>query len=271
MLSLEAAGARPFIKWVGGKRQLLDRIVRYLPARFGTYHEPFVGGGALFFHLEPRHAILADSNERLIRTYRGIRDEPDRVIELLRRYPHEKSFFLEMRTIDIDASESDAEVAAWFIYLNKTAYNGLYRVNRSNVFNVPFGDQKNPNICDADNIRACSQALKGAELEVGDFESVLKRAERGDFVYFDPPYVPLSVTSDFTSYTRDGFDMADQVRLRDVALALKKKQVHVLVSNSSAPAVRELYAEFEQIEVNARRAINCKADGRGEVAELLIR
>ncbi len=271
MLSVETTAARPFVKWVGGKRQLLDRIMRYVPDRFGTYHEPFVGGGALFFHLQPRSAILADSNERLIRTYRGIRDEPERVIELLRGYPHEKSFFLEMRTVDIDAAESDAIVAAWFIYLNKTAYNGLYRVNRSNLFNVPFGDQKNPNICDADNIRACSRALKGAKLEIGDFEAVLERAEAGDFVYFDPPYVPLSVTSDFTSYTHDGFDMSDQVRLRDVARELKKRKVHVLVSNSSAPAVRELYSDFEQIEVGARRAINCKANGRGEVAELLIR
>jgi len=271
MLSLPTAEARPFIKWVGGKRQLLDRLLHYVPERFGTYHEPFVGGGALFFRLEPRPAILADSNERLIRTYRGLRNEPEKVIELLRGYPHEKSFFLELRSSDIDAAKTDAEVAAWFIYLNKTAYNGLYRVNRRNLFNVPFGDQKKPNICDAENIRACSRALQGAELVTGDFESVLERAKSGDFVYFDPPYVPLSVTSDFTSYTRDGFDMSDQVRLRDVALELKKRGVYVLLSNSSAPAVRELYADFEQIEVDARRAINCKVEGRGAVTELLIR
>ena len=262
---------RPFVKWVGGKRQLLDRLVRYIPERFGTYHEPFVGGGALFFHLRPERACLSDSNERLIRTYRGLRDDPERVIELLREYPHDKEFFLEFRTRDIDASECDAEVAAWFIYLNKTAYNGLYRVNSKNIFNVPFGDNKNPNICDADNIRACSRALQTAKLEVGDFETVLDRAKPRDFVYFDPPYVPLSVTSAFTSYTRDGFDMNDQVRLRDVALELKKRGVYVLLSNSSAPAVRELYADFELIEVRARRAVNCKVEGRGEVKELLIR
>lgn len=262
--------ARPFIKWVGGKRQLLDRMMRYVPKRYGTYHEPFIGGGALFFELVPPRAILSDFNARLIRTYRGIRDEAERVIELLGSYPHDKGFFLEMRAVDIDAC-TDAEVAAWFIYLNKTGFNGLYRVNRRNVFNVPFGDYKNPNICDADNLRACSRALRKAKLEVSSFEAVLDRAEAGDFVYFDPPYVPLSVTSDFTSYTSAGFDMQDQIKLRDVARELKKRKVHVLLSNSSAEAVRELYADFELIEVTATRAINSKGEGRGRVAELLIR
>lgn len=272
MLSVESteAVARPFVKWVGGKRQLLHRMAEYVPNRYGTYHEPFVGGGAFFFDLFPPTATLSDFNERLIRTYRGIRDQPEKVIERLRSYPHEKEFFLEMRAMDIDARDDD-EVAAWFIYLNKTGFNGLYRVNRSNVFNVPFGDYKNPNICDADNLRACSRALKRAKLEVSSFEAVLDRAKPGDFVYFDPPYVPLSVTSYFTSYTSAGFDMEDQVRLRDVALELKKRDVQVLLSNSSAQAVRELYAGFEQIEVSASRAVNSKAEGRGKVTELLIR
>lgn len=272
MLPVETteAIARPFIKWVGGKRQLLARMMPYVPRRFGAYHEPFLGGGALFFRLLPKGATLSDFNERLIRTYRGIRDEPTRVIERLRGYPHDKDFFLGMRSMDIDAGQDD-EVAAWFIYLNKTGFNGLYRVNRRNVFNVPFGDYKDPNICDEDNLRACSQALKGAKLEVNGFESVLERAKPGDFVYFDPPYVPLSVTSAFTSYTSAGFDMDDQRRLRDVALELKKRKVHVLLSNSSAEAVRELYAGFEQVEVSATRAVNSKVEGRGKVTELLIR
>lgn len=273
MLPIEAreAVARPFIKWVGGKRQLVERMKRYVPDRFGTYHEPFVGGGALFFELLPPRAILSDVNERLIRTYRGVRDEPEKVIERLREYPHEKEFFLEMRAKDIDASEHDDEVAAWFIYLNKTGYNGLYRVNSRNIFNVPFGDYKNPRICDAGNIRACSRALQNVKLEVSSFDAVLDRAKPGDFVYFDPPYVPLSVTSYFTSYTSQGFDMQDQVELRDVALELKKRDVHVLLSNSSAEAVRELYSDFERIEVGATRMVNSKADARGSVIELLIR
>lgn len=262
--------ARPFIKWVGGKRQLVDRMRRYVPEEFGTYHEPFVGGGALFFELLPRNASLSDLNERLIRTYRGIRDQPEKIIERLREYPHDKEFFLEMRAKDIDSCEDD-EVAAWFIYLNKTGFNGLYRVNSRNVFNVPFGDNENTTICDEKNIRACSRALQSVKLEVSPFEAVLDRAEPGDFVYFDPPYVPLSVTSSFTSYTSAGFDMAAQIRLRDVALALKSRGVHVLLSNSSAPAVREIYAEFEQVEVSATRAVNSRVEGRGKIVELLMR
>lgn len=263
--------ARPFVKWAGGKRQLLDRILPYVPEQFGAYHEPFVGGGALFFSLQPRTATLSDSNERLIRTYRGIRDNVERVSSLLRSYPHEKDFFLELRSLDIDASEDDAEVAAWFIYLNKTGFNGLYRVNRRNIFNVPFGNYKNPNICDEDGLRACSSALKRVRLEIGGFEEVIGRAKPGDFVYFDPPYVPLSSSSDFTSYTSQGFDMASQIRLRDIARELKSRKVHVLLSNSSADLVRELYADFEQIEVSATRLINSKVEGRGKVTELLIR
>jgi DNA adenine methylase len=261
---------RPFIKWVGGKRQLLPAIERLVPKTYRAYHEPFLGGAALFFHLLPQRAYLTDLNERLIRTYRGVRDACEKVIRLLRSYPHEKEFFLRFRAIDIDAA-SDAEVAAWFIYLNRTAYNGLYRVNRRNVFNVPFGNYTNPTICDVETLRACSLALRGVALEKSDFARVLDRASEGDFVYFDPPYVPRSVTSSFTSYTSDGFGMDEQRKLRDIARTLKHRGVHVLVSNSSATAVRELYEDFEQMEVGASRMVNCKADGRGKVTELLIR
>lgn len=259
------------MKWVGGKRQLLGAIEPLVPERFGTYHEPFVGGGALFFHLGHRPAVLSDANERLVRTYLGVRDACEKVIERLaaHRAQHDKAFFLRMRDEPIDERE-DHEVAAWFIYLNKTAFNGLYRVNSRNRFNVPFGDYKNPSICDAENLRACARALAGVEILVEPFDTVLDRARPGDFVYFDPPYVPLSVTSSFTSYTRDRFDMPEQARLRDVARALGERGVHVLLSNSAAPAVRELYAGFEQREVLAARSINSKGDGRGAIAELLI-
>jgi DNA adenine methylase len=250
-----------------------------VPARFERYIEPFVGGGALFFGLSARplsserqpRALLADVNQRLIRTYRGVRDAVDDVIALLRDCRHEAQFYYDMRERSID-ERSDAEVAAWLIYLNKIGFNGLYRVNRQNRFNVPFGRHKNPTICDEPTLRACSRALEGVELQVEDFEQVAERAEAGDLVYFDPPYVPLSMTSSFTRYTSDGFDGADQIRLRDLALRLKRRGVHVLLSNSSADYVRELYQQdFEIIEVSATRQVNSKASGRGAITELVIR
>lgn len=261
---------RPFLKWVGGKRQLLPVLTSHVPHRFGRYHEPFLGGGALFFHLRPGRAVLSDTNARLIRTWRGVRDAVEDVIALLAAYPHDRAFFEQKRAEPID-ERSDAEVAAWFIYLNRTGFNGLYRVNRRNIFNVPFGAYANPTICDADLLRMASATLADTELHVEDFGVVLDRAEPGDFVYFDPPYVPLSATSSFTSYTADGFGMPEQARLRDTARALKERGVHVLLSNSSAPAVHELYADgFSRTPVSAARAINCDATKRGSVTELIL-
>jgi DNA adenine methylase len=262
---------RPFIKWAGGKRQLLPELRRYVPKEFGRYYEPFVGGGALFFELRPGDAVLTDVNERLIRTYRGVRDDVEQVIELLRGCRHEEAFFYAQRDVPIDG-KTDAEVAAWFIYLNKVGFNGLYRVNRQNRFNVPFGRHKNPTICDEDTLRACSAALAGARIEKADFAAAVADAKPGDLVYFDPPYVPMSVTANFTQYTSDRFDRAAQERLRDLALALKQRGVHVLLSNSSAPLVRSLYQEgFEAIEVSATRLVNSKVTGRGAITELVIR
>jgi DNA adenine methylase len=262
--------ARPFIKWAGGKRQILRELVQRVP-KFKTYHEPFLGGGALFFALRPAKAVLADNNLRLVRAWRGVRDDVETVIALLQTYPHDREFFLELRERPIDQA-TDPEVAAWFIYLNKTGYNGLYRVNSRNVFNVPFGRYSNPTICDATNLRACAKALQGIEILHDDFGSVLGRARRGDFVYFDPPYVPLSTTSVFTSYTAEGFGREDQRRLRDVALKLKAKGVHVLLSNSSSALVRDLYADrFVVEEVSANRNLNCKGEKRGPVTEVIIR
>jgi DNA adenine methylase len=270
----DAAEAKPFVKWVGGKRQLLRQLVEHAPQAedLGTYYEPFLGGGALFFHLRPARAVLSDSNARLIRTYKGIRDDVDGVIDRLKTYEHlhDKPFFLKMRSLDVDA-QSDAGVAAWFIYLNRTAYNGLYRVNSRNLFNVPFGDYKRPLICDQETLHACAQALKRAgKIEVQDFAEVVRDATRGDFVYFDPPYAPLTQTSKFTDYTSAGFRDADQVRLRDVALDLKRRGVRVLLSNSSAPRVSKWYKAFRHVSVSARRSVNCKPGSRGPVQELII-
>ncbi|MGA7123972.1 MAG: DNA adenine methylase [Polyangiaceae bacterium] len=266
----EPAASRPFLKWAGGKRQLLPSLLQRAPANPGRYFEPFVGGGALFFALRPKKAVLADVNERLIRTYKGVRKSVDEVIRLLRDYPHDPEFFYRFREKNIDDG-TDAEVAAWFVYLNRTGFNGLYRVNRGNRFNVPFGRYANPTICDEPALRACSAALADADLRVQDFEAVVEKAKAGDFVYFDPPYVPLSTTSSFTAYTSRGFGDAEQTRLRDTALRLKERGVRVLLSNSSAPAVRKLYARgFTLSEVSATRLVNSKATARGAVVELLI-
>lgn len=259
---------KPFVKWAGGKRQLLGAIRRQIPAEYGMYHEPFLGGGAVFFALSPEKAILSDSNQRLIRCYTGIQKHVAKVIRLLNGYRRNRRFFEEMRTRDIDAAD-DAEVAAWFIFLNKTGFNGLYRVNSKNRFNVPYGDNKNVQICDEENLNACCHALAHAEIVHQDFEQASERAVDGDLVYFDPPYVPLSATSYFTSYTVDGFTAEDQIRLRNLALRLKSKGVRVILSNSSSAA--DLYAkDFSVTEVLASRSVNSKAERRGKITELLI-
>lgn len=279
----ELGDVKPFLKWVGGKRQLLPELVQHAPARdrIETYYEPFVGGGALFFHLRPRRAILADFNERLVRTYRGVRDGVEEVIDRLTAYSHlhDRPFFEKMRHLDVDKL-SDTGVAAWFIYLNKTGYNGLYRVNSKNRFNVPFGDYKKPMICDVETLRACARVLRQATrgaggeegIRVADFEQVARQAAEGDFVYFDPPYAPLNATSKFTDYTSAGFGDEQQVRLRDLALDLKRAGVRVLLSNSSADRVLGWYSgrSFRRVRVDARRSVNSKTDGRGHISELII-
>lgn len=264
--------AKPFVKWAGGKRQLLREIERHIPKTgVGTYHEPFLGGGAVFFSRPlGTKACLSDSNERLVRTYRGIQKNVELVIALLKGYPHDRTFFEEMRGRDIDQA-TDVEVAAWFIYLNKTGFNGLYRVNSKNRFNVPFGRYKNIRYLNEANLKACADSLKTAEIEHQDFEKALKKVVRGDFVYLDPPYVPLSTTSNFTSYTAGRFTQADQERLRDAVRGLKERGARILLSNSSSAA--HLYDEkgFETIEVLASRTVNSKSSGRGKITELLIK
>jgi DNA adenine methylase len=269
--------AKPFLKWVGGKRQLLTQLEKHLPARFGTFHEPFLGGAALFFHLRATRgefpACLSDTNLRLVRAYCGVRDDVTGVIALLRSYKHDKDFFLSLRKNAPDEG-TDAEMAAWLIYLNRTAYNGLYRVNSRDVFNVPFGRYAKPNLCDAANLRACAKALQGVDIQHQDFAEAARKTRKGDLVYFDPPYVPLSASSSFTSYTAEGFEDDAQKRLRDLALRLKeKKGVHVVLSNSGAERVRKLYgnsAHFKLFDVLARRSVNATGSGRGTVTELVI-
>lgn len=250
---------------------MLDSLLALAPSSFKRYFEPFVGGGALFFRLAPARSTIGDSNERLIRSYRGIQTNPERVVRLLGSYSHSKSFFAKIRAIDIDSAD-DEHVAAWLIYLNKTGFNGLYRVNSRNIFNVPFGRHSNPNICDAATIRHCANVLQGVTIISNDFEKTVASASKGDFVYFDPPYVPVSASSNFTTYTRTGFTVSDHERLRDVALRLKRRGVHVLLSNSAAPLVSTLYErDFELIPVQARRRMNSVGARRGPVGEYIIR
>jgi len=217
--------------------------------------------------------VLSDANQRLVRTYRAVRDEPRRLVERLQEHAakHSKDSFYAVRALDPDAFVDDVEVAAWFIYLNKTAFNGLYRVNRKGGFNVPMGKYARPNICDEASILSASAALQGAEIHHEGFESVLDRAEPGDVVYFDPPYVPASKTASFTDYTRDGFTLDDQAKLRDVAAELKMRGLRVILSNSDAPVVRDLYRSgFDLRVVQCGRSINSKASKRGRVGELII-
>jgi DNA adenine methylase len=265
--------ARPFLKWAGGKTALLPELLKHVPESYGTYYEPFVGGGALFFALCPKNAVLGDMNERLVRTYRALADNVENVITrlLLHASNHGDEYYYETRDIPIDDCD-DSMLAAWFIYLNKTCFNGLYRVNRSGKFNVPIGSYKNPTICDVDNLRACSAALEGVKIRCSDFEKVVASAKKGDFCYCDPPYVPMNKTSNFTSYTASGFTYADQRRLRDCALALKRRGVHVMLSNSATPEVEDLYAreDFTLHRVECRRSVNSKAGKRGPVSEFII-
>lgn len=266
---------RPFLKWAGGKTQLTDALLERMPLVFNVYHEPFVGSGALFFRLyreqKIRHAVLSDLNKELIDTYLAIRDRVSEVIRLLSEFPHDKEFYYALRRKD-PWQLSLPERAARMIYLNKTGYNGLYRVNRHGEFNVPFGRYKSPKYLDQENLLAVSRALQDVDILCTPFETVSERAVSSDWVYFDPPYVPLSQTANFTSYHANGFGLSDQERLRDVCVELSKNKVYVMLSNSDTEAIRSLYSlpYFAIDEVLANRAINCNGARRGKITELVI-
>jgi DNA adenine methylase len=273
--------AAPFVKWAGGKSQLLEQFQPFFPAQFNKYVEPFVGGGAIFFHLYNQNriangVILNDLNRELMTCYEVIRDQVDKLIEELRRHEAhktQKSYFYEIRGWDRQPGikeRSPVERAARTVFLNRTCYNGLYRVNSRGQFNVPFGSYKNPLICDEDNLRAVSQALQGVELRSDDFERCVEWAGPGDFVYLDPPYHPLSETASFTSYTKDDFGEADQTRLAAIFRQLDEMGCRVMLSNSYTSLIKELYIAYRQEVVTATRAINCRGEGRGGIPELVI-
>jgi DNA adenine methylase len=265
----DAPRAAPFLKWVGGKTSLLPELLKHVPARLRGYHEPFLGGGALFFATRPRRAVLADDNGELIHCYQQVRDDVYGVLDALARHVYQKAHFQAVRALD-PLRLAPAERAARLVYLNKTCFNGLWRVNRAGRFNVPIGRYKNPTFNNPSALISASHALRGAELVHAPFEQALQRARPGDFVYLDPPYDPVSPTASFASYTAGGFSWEDQKRLAHSCILLNRRGVRFLLSNSATERVRELYKGFEQRLVRAPRFINSKAEGRGRVDELLV-
>ncbi len=266
----------PFLKWVGGKRQLLPAINNLLPDSYNCYYEAFVGGGAVLFNIQPEKAVINDYNPELINVYKVIKHHPDALINDLKRHKNESDYFYQIRSLDrkVEFQKlSDVEKASRIIYLNKTCYNGLYRVNSAGEFNAPFGRYKNPNIVNDVTIRAVSEFLNNNDISIlnCDFEKAVESALKGDFVYFDPPYVPVSQSANFTGYVKGGFDLGEQERLRNVCNQLHEKGVKFLLSNSSTPIIHELYKDYDIHIVKATRAINSNALKRGAIDEVLIR
>lgn len=269
--------AAPVVKWVGGKRQLLDEIAPRLPKRITTYCEPFLGGGAVLFSLQPRNAIVNDLNADLMLVYEVIRDDVELLIAALEQHENTAEYFYNIRDLDRDKNAyremSAVERASRIIYLNKTCYNGLFRVNASGEFNSPFGHYKNPNIVNAPVLRAVSKYLTANNIQLLhiDFEEVLQRVPRGGFVYLDPPYDPVSDTASFTGYNRGGFGREEQERLKRCCDELAARGVRFLLSNSATSFIKELYTGYTVEIVHAKRAINSDASKRGAVEEVLIR
>jgi len=260
---------KPFVKWAGGKTQILPYLLKKVPEKFNTYFEPFLGGGALFFALLPTNAFLSDKNEELINAYIVIRDQVEDLIKSLKKHKNEKDYYYYIRALD-PKNLSPVERASRFIYLNKTCYNGLWRVNSKGKFNVPFGKYKNPKICDEKILRQISKTLKGKKIFCADFEEVISFAKPGDFIYFDPPYYPLSNSANFTKYISDDFGEEDQKRLANVFRELDKKGCYVCLSNSNTNFIKELYQGYHIQIVIANRYINCKGNKRKGIKELMI-
>lgn len=273
---------KPFVKWVGGKRQLAQQfrdLDLYPPDGFNPemaiYYEPFVGGGAMFFDLLPKKAVLSDLNSELVATYNIIKDNLGALIKKLKEHQkkNDLDYYLKIRAQDPNKLSS-VNIAARFIYLNRTCFNGLYRVNRSGQFNVPYGKHKNPLICDEENLKRVHNSLQNVKILHQDYKNVLKKAKRGDFIYFDPPYYPVSETSSFTSYTKEGFFEKEQEELRDIFFELHKRGCFVMLSNSDTKLINDLYSNLDNKitihKVYAGRAINSKGNKRGKITEVVV-
>ncbi|MEL7020294.1 MAG: DNA adenine methylase [Bacteroidota bacterium] len=267
---------KPFVKWAGGKRQLLAQISPFIPATFGTYYEPFLGGGAVLFHIQPQRCMINDINTEMINVYRMVQNRVEELIQILKTYKNESDFYYAIRSLDRSPnydSMSAVERAARILFLNKTCFNGLFRVNRQGQFNVPFGRYKNPNITNEDTLRAVSAFLQQSNCQLlnTDFAKAVQTATAGDFIYFDPPYDPLPGSPSFTDYTLSGFGQQDQERLKQTCDSLHKRGVKFLLSNSATNFIKELYGAYTVQIVRASRNINSVGKKRGKIDEVLIR
>jgi len=265
----------PILKWAGGKRSLIPHILSLFPADYKNrvYHEPFVGGGAVFFKIRPRFGSINDVNSRLVNFYRVVRDQPEELVSQARCYTYDERSYYFLRDRFNQSDLSDVECAALLLYLNKTAFNGLYRVNSKGEFNVPFGRYKNPTIVPEKRIRAASKILKKVEIFNEDFSYILDYAKKGDVCYLDPPYQPVSETANFTSYSSERFDLNEQRRLRDLCIELDECDALFVLSNSYAEPILDLYEKigrFRVIIIQAKRVISSKASTRGPINEILV-
>lgn len=268
----------PFLKWVGGKRQIIPEIITHLPKNLSSlkYYEPFIGGGALFFYLEPKKAIINDFNDELINVYKVIKNNVEELLIDLRKHENTPDYFYQIRSIDRQPhfdKLSEVQHASRIIYLNKTCFNGLYRVNSSGEFNSPFGKYTKPNIVNEPVLRAVSKFLNSSDVTIlsGNYEKALENFTSNSFVYLDPPYHPISESSNFTGYVQGGWTDKHQIRLKEVCDELNEKGVKFLLSNSSAPFIKELYSEYKIHSINANRSINSDGEKRGQIEELLIK
>lgn len=267
---------QPIIKWVGGKRQLLPEINKYVPKKISTYYEPFIGGGAVLFDLQPKKAVVNDFNSELVNLYTVVKDNVDELIDDLRTHQNEEEYYYHIRGLDRTEefkNMSNVQKASRLIFLNKTCFNGLYRVNSQGYFNTPFGRYKNPNIVNEYVLRAVSNYFNSSNIKFynGDFSECLKGIRKGAFVYFDPPYDPLTETSNFTGYTLAGFNRDDQIRLKEICDNLNTKGINFLVSNAKTDFIMDLYSDYKIEVVGAKRSINSNGNRRGEVDEVLVR
>lgn len=274
---------KPFIKWVGGKGKLIPELKEFFPKKFNRYFEPFVGGGAVFFEIIQNTKIkfsgINDINSKLIKSYKILKNSPKELITLLKSIETEykklsieerKKYFYRVRNLYNKNNLTDVEIAADLIFLNKTCFNGMYRENSKGEYNVPVGDQKNPNICDKKNLLAVSRFLKSTKITNLSFETSLKECKKGDFIYFDPPYYPVNETSKFTHYSKNSFDKNDQIKLRNVFKKLSDKGCLVMLSNSDTEFIKDLYKDFNINYIHAARSINSKGNGRGKIKEVVV-
>ncbi len=263
---------KPVVKWVGGKRQVLNDLCHFLPETYNNYYEPFIGGGALFFHLKPKKSFISDYNKELINVYKIIRDDLDSLYKDLKSHINTKEYFYEMRVLDRKKDYeklSSIKKASRFIYLNKTGFNGLYRVNLKGECNTPYGYYKNPKYADLANLKECQKLLINTKIKSGDFEIIKKEIKKGDFVYLDPPYAPLKEDS-FVSYTDKKFCDDTQIRLKKLCDYINEKGAYFMLSNSYSKSILKLYSNYNIKTILANRAINCKATGRGKIKEVVV-